>query len=91
VKQTGILHTLMACAPHRNLGRRSYGEAGESRAQQDDESPVRSKDSLRIDCSDDGAGERVVLIDGSVSGNRQRKTALFCLQLVRHSRHCPTV
>lgn len=42
--------------------------------------PVRSKNELRIDYTDDGAGETVILIHSSVSGNRQWRALVDALK-----------
>ena len=42
--------------------------------------PVRSKEALRIDFTDDGAGESVVLIHSSASGNRQWRALVDALK-----------
>jgi len=42
--------------------------------------PIRSKEALTIDYTDDGAGENVVLIHSSVSGNRQWRALVDALK-----------
>ena len=42
--------------------------------------PVLSKGSLRIDYTDDGQGQPVVLIHGSVSANRQWRALIEALK-----------
>ncbi|CAG1008910.1 Cis-3-alkyl-4-alkyloxetan-2-one decarboxylase [Burkholderiales bacterium] len=42
--------------------------------------PVRSKSALRIDYTDDGAGESVVLVHSSVSGSRQWRALVDALK-----------